>query len=442
VVNRSLPAHKVANYSAPFRIARTAAVALLMLSIVLPTVVTNLKISLLALALVFLLLSPEIWIKTSTPSQLALDLAAVAYSSVGLAWGLMGAVRGNAGAEAMLTVHAAYPVLFAFLCRLAQPGDFQKVSVVLLTAAALTISCQAVFLASFFGIDSGKVFQWFVATFDENVAAVDVGDDYVLFTLPTVSSLLFLAPWLCIYAICGNDYRKTSSLLLLLAITALMLSGRRVFLLALAAGCIAAFLAYRPLEPTGRNRTWVRVTALSIITALFVTTAFALDVLNFELLRERMLSIFDFDGGESNLVRLHQAYALMEEISTRPAFGSGLGAVASYVRSDQQPWAYELSYLALIFQFGIVGFLIYACGVMFLLVQLARFGSRAEIPRSDRVGAVCFLAGVTAFLLANATNPYLAKFDYMWVIFVPFAFVRLYASTSRRNIERRVEQFG
>lgn len=33
------------------------------------------------------------------------------------------------------------------------------------------------------------------------------------------------------------------------------------------------------------------------------------------------------------------------------------------------------------------------------------------------------LVGLTCFLIANATNPYLLKFDYMWVIFLPLAII-------------------
>jgi hypothetical protein len=32
---------------------------------------------------------------------------------------------------------------------------------------------------------------------------------------------------------------------------------------------------------------------------------------------------------------------------------------------------------------------------------------------------------MTAFLIANATNPYLERYDYLWVIFLPIAFVNL-----------------
>jgi len=33
------------------------------------------------------------------------------------------------------------------------------------------------------------------------------------------------------------------------------------------------------------------------------------------------------------------------------------------------------------------------------------------------------MVGMTGFLIANATNPYLARFDGIWTIFLPLAFI-------------------
>ena len=36
------------------------------------------------------------------------------------------------------------------------------------------------------------------------------------------------------------------------------------------------------------------------------------------------------------------------------------------------------------------------------------------------------LVGLSCFLVANATNPYLQKYDYLWVIFLPIAIINLH----------------
>lgn len=36
------------------------------------------------------------------------------------------------------------------------------------------------------------------------------------------------------------------------------------------------------------------------------------------------------------------------------------------------------------------------------------------------------LVGTACFLIANTTNPYLAKFDYIWVVFLPVALINIW----------------
>ena len=87
---------------------------------------------------------------------------------------------------------------------------------------------------------------------------------------------------------------------------------------------------------------------------------------------------------------------------------------------------YELSYVALLFHTGIVGFAIYAAAVIWIY----RMGLRI-IRSGDRIGLymVPALVGTTCFLIANATNPYLEKFDYIWVIFLPVALINYWLLT-------------
>jgi O-antigen ligase len=108
---------------------------------------------------------------------------------------------------------------------------------------------------------------------------------------------------------------------------------------------------------------------------------------------------------------------MMAEFVNSPLFGSGAGAAAQYQRSIEQPWAYELAYIAFLFQYGVVGFIIYAAGIILLTYHLT-----AQIKKNGRNSFEFFyLAGFISFMIANATNPYLAKFDYMWVLFIPVA---------------------
>ena len=50
-----------------------------------------------------------------------------------------------------------------------------------------------------------------------------------------------------------------------------------------------------------------------------------------------------------------------------------------------------------------------------------------------------FLAGFLSFMIANATNPYLAKFDYMWVMFIPVAMMNDRLLGLRPGLVRRLQ---
>ena len=41
------------------------------------------------------------------------------------------------------------------------------------------------------------------------------------------------------------------------------------------------------------------------------------------------------------------------------------------------------------------------------------------------------LSGLFCFLIINATNPYLASFDYLWVVFLPVAILNAYILRGR-----------
>ena len=423
----------------PLEIARLGIGVLVVSSIVVPTIFQPLKIAILALILACMLMTRSLWKVRSSPAQAALDLAAIAYCLIGLSWGVYGLMRNTPGAVSMLTVHAAYPVLCIFLGRLAQPGDFERISKVIVVSAGLVIAAQVLFIASFFGLDGGAFFSGFNNALGENAGVVDAGDTYLLFTLPSVSSLLFIAPWALAYVLFSPAQRPRNFALLLATVFLLVLAGRRAFVVGLFFSVVAMFAASRGLR-AGRFRGRIRLShalLFAAVTAGVVAIGLHFDWLNVELLTDRLTSIFDFSDNESNIERRLQFDALFDGFTAHPIFGNGLGASASYLRSDTQPWTYELSYVALLFQFGFAGFLFYSAGVVFLLVQLFRLCTNGALPRGERVAAVAFFGGLVSFLVANATNPYLAKFDYMWTIFVPLALVRAGLGTNSMRFPAR-----
>jgi O-Antigen ligase len=100
---------------------------------------------------------------------------------------------------------------------------------------------------------------------------------------------------------------------------------------------------------------------------------------------------------ESASERAEQIDPLVDAWLAAPLFGSGLGSAAAVSRSDVAPYLYELTYLALLMKIGLVGLFLVSTLIFFLLVRPLPRGTAA--PYVD--------AGIIAFLLACASNPFL-----------------------------------
>jgi hypothetical protein len=161
----------------------------------------------------------------------------------------------------------------------------------------------------------------------------------------------------------------------------------------------------------------IAIVSLFLILLSCLKTVFGL---NMGSLIKMFMEGFDFLGGGSAGIRYEQFVALLDGWEKHPLLGAGHGAGVSYIRSQEMPWAYELSYVALLFQTGLVGFFLYASGIIWIFwmgVRMIRSGD----PLGRQILPI--LTGTCCFLIGNATNPYLAKYDYIWVIFLPLAFI-------------------
>jgi hypothetical protein len=72
--------------------------------------------------------------------------------------------------------------------------------------------------------------------------------------------------------------------------------------------------------------------------------------------------------------------------------------------------------------------LAYLAGVLWIFANGVKISSSGS-PLSRGLRPV--LVGSACFLLGNATNAYLGKFDYLWVLFLPVAYVNLWLLSRR-----------
>lgn len=204
-----------------------------------------------------------------------------------------------------------------------------------------------------------------------------------------------------------------------------------------------------PVLASGRNALWL-ITALSpfialillkfaggdpeayhklhlkwkVLASLYLIAAYNVlqSVFSFDLSKmvDKFTQGFAFSTDPSAMLRREQFYSLLNGWLESPLLGNGLGTSASMIRSDVTPWIYELTYVNRLFHTGILGAVIYVSLYLWIFYTGLRIARQNP---SSGVLIIPLLAGLAGMLIANATNPYIAAFDYMWITFLPLAFI-------------------
>jgi O-antigen ligase len=120
---------------------------------------------------------------------------------------------------------------------------------------------------------------------------------------------------------------------------------------------------------------------------------------------------------ESTLtIRRNQFAGLMAAAAESPLLGVGFGNSASgYLRDTEHPWRYELTYVALFFQTGILGVILYAIVfILLLLIAINSFRKSGDV-------ILPYIFGLAGGLMSVATNPYLSYGTGQWILFLPLA---------------------
>ena len=407
-----------------YRLGRDILFALLLFSIALPTVFTVAKLSFIVIIFAILLLL------SLNGEALHINrwllIICIFYSSYGLAYSLFGLINGNPGAVKTMTVMVVYPVLFTILsCFIRNEIDVLKLSKTLIIACWLVVLIQLMFLLSVLGLMPGEIYGFFNQSNSSNNSFY-MEKGVFLFTMSNTSSLLFLIPFLFIYILLSKKIDIYKVVLLVIMFSLILVTGRRAFFVSFFFSVLIILALLIFIKWPGKSSIYNRVILFSFFVSFSAIVFIFLQDVNFDFYVEKLTSILDFSTNESNIERVYQFQSLLKGIELSPLFGYGAGAAADYVRSQEQPWAYELSYVSLAYQYGLIGLLLYSLGVSTIIFMLVRIcsGRNASIPQKKAI--LSFFGGFISFMIANATNPYFAKFDYMWVLFVPIFIVNVY----------------
>ncbi len=345
-------------------------------------------------------------------------------ATLSAAFMLRGAVRDAPGALRVGTVYILWPIVYTVFVAGAARPRVQRALIRTMIAAAIAVP---LYILSFVLWRIGWLPGFMYVPLDQG-QDIGIYAGFIELNVHSLSSLLFLVPFVsaCLLTWPAEDDlpmgRGWLWLALLAGVGVVLISGRRALLLSVAIGPPLALLMRMALPRVTRQAT-TRLLMATVIGAIFCAAAVLLYLhqLGFTLqgLIDMFMEGFDFSGDYSASLRRQQLIALLDGWATNPLLGAGHGAAApGLVRSPEMPWAYELSYFALLFHVGIVGFVAYASGVIWICwagLRLIR-----QVPRQGRM-MLPALVGMICFLIGNATNPYLEKFDYLWVIFLPVA---------------------
>lgn len=413
-----------------------------------PTTYQPIKAILLALTLATIL-APMLWNRRLDlhPSVLVVTML---MALTGLFFVGYGLIRGTPGALRVSTVYVLWPLLYLLFV-----GGVARKSVLesFLKLLVFGSICVSAYCLIYVLTTIGWLPKFLYIELDQD-QRIAFFAGFIKFNIDSLTTLLYTVPFLLTALISWSKElnppvsRVWLWTALLMGVVVILLSGRRALWIILFISPFLA-LAFRQLLP-GEIRKTTRKIATGVLVGLvvgglgiygYITYTFHFDITGAV---DELQQGFEFNDStqDSPFARQQQFLAMKEDLSASPILGYGHGAVAHYsVRSEDTPWAYELAYLALMLHTGLLGFTLYLGGV----VWIYRHGCRM-IRSGTWLGLLMLpvLVGMTAFLIGNATNPYLEKYDFLWVIFLPVAFINRYRieQDEKQSLESAEQAIG
>ncbi len=400
-----------------FKISSSAALTLVFLAMFLPTAYIPLKAIILLLMTLGVIASGLLgglaWNKDTIFSCFLLAL-------VGLLNSFHGVMMGNLGAVPMLTVMVIWPVVYSLASALLNNSRaFHLLARTLFLSYVVIIIYTLIFV----GNRVGFIPSW--AYIDLDMGG-DVNDLFTEYSLYNITSLTFLIPFAVTYTYLlrpvGFIARTFIIVSVFVSIALVILSGRRALQIILLISPFMTFFTIqlfkkqvRLKEMYGAMRYWVPkvlFVALILMGVAYIAIPDFLKTLlsNFEY-------AYDIIDNDKENERTDQFYSLINGwISSGVLFGAGNGASVEVIRSEEMPWAYELTYVYLLFSTGIFGVLFYFAWFGWGLIRIVHeTDSRPDL----LIYLASFVSGVFGISIAAMSNPYISKFDYLWIIFLP-----------------------
>lgn len=408
---------------------------LLLLLINIPTVHKEIKIPIL-LCLMAIILYKILLNKIHIQKDIALlSMVSMLFGSFFI---FNGVIHSNPGAIPSMTVILIWPFLYMlFIGVNGYNNIFIAIDKVLLFSAYFIPIYGLYFL---FGKANIIPPIYFIDIFPKNVmGGVGLYKGSIEVSMLNLASVFFIAPYIFTKFLLQDNLKEKFiyGIAIFLLIGLVFLSGRRALLL-VAVGSLflillaSFFIKSKKISKKIRTKGFVLILLAVSFTFIVISIVLSYYKVNLYEIYEGIVEGLSFGSSSdpSTQARTMQFFSLIDGWSASPIFGNGFGAVASVIRNTDMPWAYELSYMSLLFHTGLIGVIVYVSLVFWIVWQ----GLIISNNREDIQHIFPYIIGLVSFLIGNISNPYLMKFDYLWVIFLPIMYINYYKLTHRGRI--------
>lgn len=418
---------------------------LLSLCLALPTSIKNFKYILIFLLLVlsFFLLKQ---FKTKITQQVYAPFAITSFLS--LIACTLGYINGNSGFASSMPLYLIYPMLFALFFIILD--DWKKLHLY------FCYTTLVIFISSLVFIKTQDTNSLFVSLFP--IKIINYFDGFTEYNLPNITSLMFLYPYffsrLFILKYKSSTFWINAILLIMVTFITIQ-TGRRslIFLIPIFSIGSLFFIFHLKKFDYLKKLILSLFFILICIPATHLTNPIKIDPFIHMLLHGfngEALSMFpdvqsqNIDPNnlcdENNIellknksmgVKKIQMIQLLNAWKERPILGYGVGAsLKNCVRSYEMPWSYEMTYFALLFQLGL---LVLATFALIYLWSLFKLYLMTRNSQEAQLIFWPFIFGSFGILIATYVNPYLLKFSYIWIIFLPIAMMNYLSTMSNKS---------
>ena len=305
-------------------------------------------------------------------------------------WTLVGLVNGQAGSKQVLselmavstTIFTAWLGFFALRRGIVRAVDEIK-AIILAISAMETMKLLLVVASLVYGLKAAQLME---AVFGQaTVVSGPIGFGLVRMQFPQDILAPFALFALLTPEVSGVRFGRALTMLIsaVLLVSGFITFSRFIWAAFVVAGLVAIIL----------QRNWKALTFVAVAAAIAI-------VATGPFYKAVLYQRFQSHGVEvSDAIRVQQSRALSNDFERSPFLGRGLGGHDSTViRSTVAPFSYEVEWLAILMQFGMIGF----AGILLLVGTAWRDLLKSKHPARFWV-AVIFLM----WLAASFTNPYI-----------------------------------